>query len=255
MSLFLKKTVEYSKNNSTVEDFAAYILSNFQLKLNNIPEPRVFPKYSKNKPKSEDIQKHFKQFIPQTEKPKPNMFVADDNAIDDLVARSDQLTKQELVSEINKIGGQANIYLADCDDLSAKEIPEVKDLYKDMSVILNASGPNQIIASVLKNVTSYSDLGNGGVISRSNLTPQHHSVSSTLSSAPLSSNYVMVTNSSQPFPAAACAASADSLLMFDGTGSTGSFKPTEKELNMTRCLSLDSRPEGKRRGRKSKVTK
>lgn len=60
MSLFLKKTVEFSKNNSTVEDFAAYIISNFQLKLNTSPES---PRYSKNKPKSEEVQKHFQQFI------------------------------------------------------------------------------------------------------------------------------------------------------------------------------------------------
>ena len=62
MSIFLKKTVEFSKNNSTIEDFAAYIISNFTLKLNNINEPLA--KYSKNKPKTEDVQKHFAQFIP-----------------------------------------------------------------------------------------------------------------------------------------------------------------------------------------------
>ena len=62
MSVFLKKTVEFSKNNSSIEDFAAYVISNFQLKLNGtMPDG---PRYSKNKPKSEDIQKHFQQFIP-----------------------------------------------------------------------------------------------------------------------------------------------------------------------------------------------
>lgn len=65
MSLFLKKTVEYSVSNSTVEDFAAYILSNFSFKLNAANEP---PKYSKQKPKSEDVQKHFQQFLPDKEK-------------------------------------------------------------------------------------------------------------------------------------------------------------------------------------------
>ena len=63
MSLFLKKTVEFSKNESTVEDFAAYIISNFSLKLNTINES--FPVYSKNKPKTEDVQKHFAKFIPE----------------------------------------------------------------------------------------------------------------------------------------------------------------------------------------------
>jgi hypothetical protein len=65
MSTFLKKTVEFSKNNATVEDFAAYVISNFQLKLNGQTD---VPRYSKNKPKSEEVQKHFKQFLPDKEK-------------------------------------------------------------------------------------------------------------------------------------------------------------------------------------------
>ena len=65
MSLFLKKTVEFSKNNSSVEDFAAYIISNFQLRLPNAaPEG---PKYSKKMPKPEEMQKHFQQFLPDKE--------------------------------------------------------------------------------------------------------------------------------------------------------------------------------------------
>ena len=64
MSLFLKKTVEFSKNNSSVEDFAAYIISNFQLKLNNIPDG---PRYTRNKPKADEVQKHFQQFLPDKE--------------------------------------------------------------------------------------------------------------------------------------------------------------------------------------------
>lgn len=61
MSLFIKKTVEYSKNNSTIEDFAAYIVATFQLKLQGVSES---PRYSKNRPKPEDVQKHFQQFLP-----------------------------------------------------------------------------------------------------------------------------------------------------------------------------------------------
>lgn len=61
MSLFIKKTVEYSKNNSTVEDFAAFIVATFQLKLQGVSES---PRYSKNRPKAEDVQKHFQQFLP-----------------------------------------------------------------------------------------------------------------------------------------------------------------------------------------------
>lgn len=64
MSLFLKKTVEFSKNNASIEDFAAFILSNFTLKPQASSET---PKYSKNKPKTEDVQKHFQKFIPEKE--------------------------------------------------------------------------------------------------------------------------------------------------------------------------------------------
>ena len=64
MSLFLRKTVEFSKNNSSVEDFAAYVISNFQLKLNTVPEG---PRYSRNKPKADEVQKHFQQFLPDKE--------------------------------------------------------------------------------------------------------------------------------------------------------------------------------------------
>lgn len=66
MSLFLKKTVEFSKNNSSVEDFAAYVISNFTIRLPNTQEPS--PKYSKNRPKPEEVQKHFQQFLPDKKK-------------------------------------------------------------------------------------------------------------------------------------------------------------------------------------------
>jgi hypothetical protein len=64
MSLFLKKTVEFSKNNSTVEDFAAFIISNFQIRLNTTPDS---PKYSRRKPEADEVQKHFQQFLPDKE--------------------------------------------------------------------------------------------------------------------------------------------------------------------------------------------
>src|SRR6185312_17513098 len=55
ISLFLKKTIEYSDGNHTIDDFAAYVLSNFELRLIG----QDSPKYSRNKPKSEEVQKHF----------------------------------------------------------------------------------------------------------------------------------------------------------------------------------------------------
>jgi hypothetical protein len=80
MSLFLKKTVEFSKSASSIEDFAAYILSNFKLKMSSSDD---LPKYSKIKPKSEEVQKHFKQFINPSNKPKPEVFAAPPEAFND----------------------------------------------------------------------------------------------------------------------------------------------------------------------------
>lgn len=81
MSLFLKKTVEFSKNGASVEDFAAYVISNFSLKLASTSEG---PRYSRQKPKSEDVQKHFQQFIPKGEKPQPNSFVMDPKEFEEI---------------------------------------------------------------------------------------------------------------------------------------------------------------------------
>jgi len=96
MSLFLKKTVEYSKNNSSIEDFAAYVLSTFQLKLNGTNES---PKYSRNRPKAEDVQKHFQQFIPKGEKPKPNSFVMETDLAETFT--DDSITKVDVTKAVN----------------------------------------------------------------------------------------------------------------------------------------------------------
>jgi hypothetical protein len=102
ISIFLKKTVEFSKNGSSVEDFAAFVISNFQLRLNGTSEG---PRYSRQKPKSEDVQKHFQQFLPKGEKPKPNSFVMDSKAFDDINENATS-TKvdidQELVSQFTQ---------------------------------------------------------------------------------------------------------------------------------------------------------
>lgn len=103
MSLFLKKTVEFSKNGASVEDFAAYVISNFSLKLASASEG---PRYSRQKPKSEDVQKHFKQFIPTGEKPKTNSFVMDPEAFaDEPIAKVDiskNVSQEELVKEFEQ---------------------------------------------------------------------------------------------------------------------------------------------------------
>lgn len=200
MSLILKKTVELSKNNASIEDFAAYILSNFQLKLNNISDS---PKYSKNKPKPEDVQKHFQQFLkPKGEKPKPNMFVAEPNTLDELVAQADDLTTQELVSHINKIGDTGSLNFKPLNvsfndsglSGSSSDTPVIQDILKDLSAVFYDKN--------LNNIKMYDSMGAEGIVNRNvNLTPQNYteSVNSTFSSdASISNNQLHCINSLKP---------------------------------------------------------
>lgn len=103
MSLFVKKTVEFSKSGATVEDFAAFVISNFQLKLNGVSDS---PRYSRQKPKAEDVQKHFQQFITKGEKPKTNSFVMEPEAFDEPLTNVDltktNVSQEELVKEFTQ---------------------------------------------------------------------------------------------------------------------------------------------------------
>ena len=124
ISSVLKKTVELSKNNGTIDEFASWILSNFTLKSINSDTPR----YTRNKPKSEEVQKHFNQYIKKDkEKPKANMFVPEDETLDDLIKKSENLTAQELVDEVYKAGVDVGI------SINPSEVVEVTDLMKDMA--------------------------------------------------------------------------------------------------------------------------
>lgn len=125
MSVFLKKTVEFSKNESSIEDFAAYILSNFSLKLNSTNDS---PKYSRNKPKAEDIQKHFQKFIkPKGEKPKLNMLLLsegeDADTFIDKVA--DQFEKNQLEYNTDGYSSAGQSY---------KDLLETIQTYKDHTI-------------------------------------------------------------------------------------------------------------------------
>ncbi len=230
MKAFLKKTVEFSKNNSSIEEFAAYILSNFSLKSNTVSES---PKYSRNKPKPEDIQNHFKQFLkPKGEKPKPSMFVAPEETLNDLVSKADDMTAQELVSEIQRIGSAAEVPVTDLDS-----VPEVQDLYKDLSSVL--SSPSGSF------VRTYGDTAEGVVTRSVDLTPQQLNYTGSNNPA-FSSSFS--TN---------CAAPADSLtsgdivtssVYYNSSDATGAFKPTQKELKSASKALENPRA---RRGRKS----
>lgn len=144
MSLFIKKTVEFSKSNSTIEDFAAYVLSNFQLKVIKPNDTEKFERYSRVKPKPEDIQKHFQQFIPKHEKKIEIVEDSDGNKIRANVYNENK----EIINNEEQSSNELDILLQDekvsLDDVasSAKKIltnEEKQDLFGELSKVLNVS--------------------------------------------------------------------------------------------------------------------
>ena len=216
MSVFLKKTVEFSKNNGSIEDFAAWVLANFILKSNDSLD---LPKYSRIMPKSEEIQDHFKQFLkPKGEKPKANMFIASDPAaFNDLMAKSDDLTTQELAEEINKINDGVSF--------DEKEIPEVKDLMKDLSSAI--SSPTGFY------IKNYDEINiTGGMVTRSvDLTPQQQ-LNYTGSDSYASSNDFPLQSTTFSSNSVFYNSPLDTCLSFNSENSAieSNFKLTQKEL-------------------------
>lgn len=217
MSAVLKKTVEFSKNNGSIEEFAAWILSNFSLRSNTYSEA---PKYSRNKPKAEEVQKHFKQFLThKAEKPKQNMFVVEPEVLDDLITKSDNLTTQELVDEINKIGVDAGV------QVNPAEVPEVYELMHGFAATLDSMPTSSVV--------NYNDVTEGVITRSVDLTPQ-------------SLNYTGSSDS-------AFGNSFNDNLSYPGTTlnvvTNGTFKPTQKELDSVNKVSVMTAVKSKR-GRK-----
>jgi hypothetical protein len=208
MSLFLRKTVEFSKNNSSVEDFAAYVISNFQLKLNSISDS---PKYSKNKPKAEEVQKHFQKFIP------------DPKNVEHLKA----------VKTLLKEGKTAGDVVPSSLSPTSGELPEV------FPTVDNTSNDyfTQSLDEVEANFNSvFTSSPTEGLVTRSvdcNTTPQQinytGSTSQTFSGGPTSSiiSSNMVSNSIGDSFANNDMGWQSGGLYFNGQGS---FQPTQKEL-------------------------
>ncbi len=231
MSLFLKKTVEFSKNNSTVEDFAAYIISNFRLQLNNTPEGS--PRYSKNRPKSEDVQKHFQQFLPDKEaqerlKEVKNLIKEGKTAGEVVPA---ELSEQ--AAELSEVLGNTPPF--------ARVRPDPDGLGDDFKFMLSEAAAG--LAPDGRTPTE-------GLVTRSvdfNTTPQQinytGSTSQTLSGVSASANLAYASNSSLvsgdvsgtsvQFIADAYAPSAPAGIYFNSAApvSAGAlFQPTQKEL-------------------------
>lgn len=239
MSTVLKKTVEFSKNNASIEDFAAWILSNFSLRPNTHTEG---PKYSRVKPKSEEVQKHFNQFLKtKGEKPKPNMFVAADDTLDELMAKSDDLTTRELVDEIHKIGAAAGA------PVNPTDAPEVGDLMKDLSFALNT--PVNYSGVEVKTLANVAE----GVVARSvDLTPQHLNYTDSGNST-FGNNFYLVASTGLTATNSLVGTTESSTLLRAASArgavfSSAAFHPTQKELESASRIS--AAVEKPRRGRK-----
>jgi hypothetical protein len=233
MSTFLKKTVEFSKSNASLEDFAAYILSNFSLKLNSMVND--LPKYSRNKPKPEDVQKHFQKFLkPKGEKPKLAMLIADDDEFDKLAEASESLETQELAQHLS--------------DGTAPTI-EVQDLLKDLTAAFATTTGGVI--SLNNSIKTYSSAGADGIVNRIELTPQLNytdSSNNTIGDLPIFNLEDVSSKISSTIAA--------SPTLTPAVDARRAFKPTQKELDSvskameTVANQLHSQVVKARRGRK-----
>lgn len=260
MSLFLKKTVEFSKNNATIEDFAAYIISNFTLKINYGPDSPDSPKYSKNKPKAEDVQRHFQQFLkPKGEKPKPQMFVAEPEALDELLADPSLVNQNSFarVDDLDESDDSDGILVSPAHIYHYSEVENDSSakLYEDISDALNS---NKNTAALGGNpVRIYSSISPEGSVVRSVETPQNY----TGSTIPTFSTSAYSTNS-YVFPPTNSMSHTQTQLLSNNAnaqfpaGATGGFVPTQKELDAAKILEkVDSRVVKAKRGRKSKQSR
>lgn len=257
MSLFLKKTVEFSKNNATIEDFAAYIISNFTLKINYGPDS---PKYSKNKPKAEDVQRHFQQFLkPKGEKPKPKMFVAEPETLDELLSDPELVNENSFArvndsDELDELDNSDEILVSPAHIYHYAEVENIPTakLYEDISDALNS---NKNTAALGGNpVRIYSSTSPEGSVVRSVETPQNY----TGSTIPTFSTSAYST-ASYVFPPTNSMSHTQTQLLSNNAnaqfpaGATGGFVPTQKELDAAKVLEkVDSRVVKAKRGRKSK---
>lgn len=268
MSLFLKKTVEFSKNNATIEDFAAYILSNFTLKINYGPES---PKYSKNKPKAEDVQRHFQQFLkPKGEKPKPQMFVAEPEALDELLS-DPELVNENSFARVDDSIQTMSINPGHIYHYSEVETDKSAKLYNDLSTALNSENVYTSTVGLGSNpVRIYGSTGAEGSVVRSVETPQNYTGSANATFG--ASAYSSLNPNAQSFAYSAVSNSAvntsgsiqNQILSSNNslslnsqfpTGATGGFVPTKKEMESAKVLeNVDGRVKAKR-GRKSKQSR
>lgn len=210
MSMVLKKTVEFSRTNGTVEDFAAWVLSTFSLKLSTGPD---LPRYSRQKPKPEEVQKHFQQFLkPKGEKPKPNMFVAPEETLEKIAA-TDGIPAEET--------------------LIASSIPELQNSFSDL------------LSPVACSANLSHDNSAGGIIIRSVEPTPHLNYTSSIGAS-------FSSNSLTPGFDGGLNLLTNDCNGYNSVFTTTAFKPTQKELqSAVKVLEVPERPRRGRKPSKS----
>ena len=152
MSLFLKKTIEYSISNATVEDFAAWIISTFTLTLGGSKTT------TKRKPTSEDARKHFAQFIPKRDKPKAQMIIAQPEDLDHLI--DDDISAKDLIEGMAELG----CGLVKTAPVDGVAVPVDSKLFQELSQAIKS--PGEVSNTILTGTT-------GGAFNRIT-TPQNY---------------------------------------------------------------------------------
>jgi len=214
MSVFLKKTVEFSKANYSIEDFAAYIIANFQLKINPAA-PDMSLKYSRNKPSQNEVNKHFQQFI----QPKKHI---DKAALLDSLTENTETLKEVVVND-PELKDLVNKNYSDQVDPNS-----IKDFVGEAtSSAFTRPTPTSTLMASSANVS-------GTPVTYFSGTPEFSAMSSQVLSN-IQINSVMPVSlgntwagTVQPNPA---------IFAASDNGLGGSFQPTPRELEAFRSLS------------------
>lgn len=159
------------------------------------------------------------------------MFVAEPEALDALIAKADDLTAQELVDEIHKIGAEAGA------TINLTDAPEVEELMKDLSSAINAEHRTSLGSTI----TTYDEIDEiaEGVVTRSvDLTPQQLNYSNS-SGVTFNNFSYSIANSKHltdnPL--------YSSTVLNSNTGATANFQPTQKEMQLiSRANELTDKP-------------
>ncbi len=164
VSHFLKKTVEFSKSNQPVEDFAAYVLSNYKLEKNSVDEVK------RAKPTKEMTNKHFSQFLKkQDKKPEGNMFLIDDEKAVETIASasaeagsSEEALAQELSSIFDPTNPRPIGTIVPMDKSMMNSVNSESEMASDFNSALGGS-LNKITVTPVKTLASVKS----GIITRS----------------------------------------------------------------------------------------